>query len=185
MPSGSGQPFLVMPQRAALSKWLGGIFLTAGLLFLVLCFALAVPAWESLQWPSVPGQIVGHRFHSVYRFKGSGAALAVRYRYEVEGQRYEGDVFSHASATITVPAASEEAALRDYLRDPAFRAYQRGMAVEVFHHPEDPSRAVLKRGIGWLHGLLAGAGVFFLALGVLQIRELKRSPSDANAPSGN
>ncbi len=99
----------------------------------------------------------------------------VRYEYEVEGQRFEGNRL----AIVTPRRGNRAAADRDL---DAFRA---GTTVTVYYDPEAPATSVLRRGVlvcGTVREVVMGLG--FLAGGTLAAWMLfkLRAPGSWNSP---
>jgi hypothetical protein len=116
-------------QSAALA-----LVLMAGLLFAVARFSMRRLA-ASTHWPTVPGIVLesavattsnGHR--QLYR-------PVVRYRYEVDGQRYEGSRIGWGAL----------AGFRKFTRARRLLdGYRPGGTIAVYHDPQRPSLAVLQ-----------------------------------------
>ena len=112
-------------------------------------------AYQSLEWPEAPGEILSSGVRSeTSSSSGSRASTtyhaAVEYRYEVGGRWLEGDRISYGAYGTG-----------EHDRAAAIAAnYPVGARVTVYYQPEDPTESVLEPGA---HGL----PWFFLAMGLL------------------
>jgi hypothetical protein len=95
----------------------------------------AAQAHASLSWPTVPGKV--ERSGSERRYGGYGTAfyrLTLAYRYEVDGQEYEGDKAQFGPPRVTNQELIETLADR----------YPAGKEVTVHYNPDAPEIAVLE-----------------------------------------
>jgi len=171
------------PPTPAVQKLIYRILLAGGLMLLALGVTLLIPGLKTRSWPTATGIIIGHRVESVYSFKRSRPAVAVRYSYEVDGTRYRSETFSNSSKTLTAPAANPEEAVKAYRTDPAFSGYQKGKSVPVYYDPADPGNAVLKRGIGYIEVGLLLLGIFLVGSALSERRHVNKLEAAKSVPS--
>ncbi len=98
---------------------------------------------QSNDWPQVEGTIVDHRVVPIDR-EGVGNRYGVKliYQYEVEGQQYTGSQIDVAGTEIVFHGElSQELQIRSE------EQYPKGDPIEIFHHPTQPAKAILVRGI--------------------------------------
>ena len=95
-----------------------------------------VQAKRSASWPTVRGEIESCKLHSRRSSKGSSYACEAKYRYEVDGNSYQGDriAFGYNSTNYKEPHKQIE------------RHLKKGRYVQVHFNPNDPSQSVLSTG---------------------------------------
>lgn len=133
-------------------------------------------------WPSVPGRVTGSR-------RTDGENVVVEYHYKVDGVWHDGDVL-HAGQSVDSRAENRMLT----------RKYPVGAEVPVYYDPDDPSTAVLIRGlpprrarttvtfslVAMVTGLfLVAAGIAHLAAERPQsVTRVKTAIADLDAPKG-
>ena len=126
---------------------------------------IVIQARGSHDWPSVEGQLLraqvggngAHGFHA-----------DVSYRYEVNGQIYNGQ---------RVRTSDGEYKIRDGAKQ-AIRGLIAGQRITVYYDPHDPSESVLEPGAGYQEYTLLGVPVILLVMGAgLLIRLRRTQPS--------
>ncbi|MEZ6187459.1 MAG: DUF3592 domain-containing protein [Planctomycetota bacterium] len=146
------------PQKVPLCLPLfGGLLAVFGVGFLLYAVMDRGRARASVDWPSVPGRILvseveeaGHDIPRTY-------APNVRYRYEVEGQTYEGDTLAFADNINRD---------EDYVLA-RIAPYPVGSQADVHYDPAHPETSVLEPGVRQGSGILLIVGPFFALVGVL------------------
>jgi hypothetical protein len=91
-------------------------------------------ARASVAWPSVPGKVEQSRIETRQSATGTLYRLALIYRYEVEGQEYEGDTVQFGPRRVTD---------QDFIKGLAAK-YPSGAPATVHYHPDAPGDAVLE-----------------------------------------
>lgn len=113
-------------------------------------------------WVKTSGEIQTLKLGRRYRASGidgeSGVGVTIRYTYQVDGQRYEGDSLYAASEKLDGFVNEERAAMLQ-------RHYHSGTLITVYYNPHQPGEAVL--GLDWMKPytvleFVLGGGVFFL-----------------------
>src|SRR5262245_42495221 len=90
---------------------------------------------DSRLWPTVPGTVIESTVAAASNGKRQLYSPVLRYRYEVDGQRYEGRRIGWGAAT----------GFRKFTRARRLLdGYRPGSPVAVYHDPRRPSLAVLK-----------------------------------------
>ena len=174
------------PTRIAGLLFLWGV---GGIATLIGLGGVLVTVWNinqdraSESWPEVAGEIITSRIGSSTSHTSGGAnkmsssdtdySVEVRYRYEVEGQSYEGHRLRFRSNSYDRRSDAEKEQ----------RQFPEGKRVLVYYHPEKPGRSVLVRGTKGNWGQLIGlsicllAGLIFL---FLAIRSTMRKPDEGD-----
>lgn len=126
---------------------LGALFLGLGV------FGNAM-SYRTSRWPAAGGVVIESRVAPVGR-SGPDEAV-VRYRYTVNGQRFEGDRIGYVR-----PRSQSQA--RQFVDD-----HPVGSDVTVFYDAAHPERAVLIRGVNAFGLIATGAGVALLIAGFVR-----------------
>jgi hypothetical protein len=124
------------------------IFAVAGLACIVWGGVEVFSAWQTRNWPVVPGRVTRSSVRTDRSSKD--ASYLIEYRYEVDGKEYTGSRVAYGAGNS---GTSEK--IREFHRRFPIRT-----KVTVFHDPSNPASAVLEPRVGML-------GVFFLGFGVL------------------
>jgi hypothetical protein len=119
----------------------------AALCFLILIACQVYGLWRahrqaaaSRGWPAAEGEIIACELERRSIEDDSADecfAAAVRYRYQVNGQNYEGDAISVGGPAVTTRALAEKTADR----------YPVGRRLRVYYDPRHPASALLEKGI--------------------------------------
>ena len=119
----------------------------AALCFLILIGCQVYGLWRARQqtaasraWPAADGEIIAcelERRSIEDDSADESFAAAVRYRYQVSGQNFEGDAISVGGPNVTARALAEKIADR----------YPVGRRLRVFFDPRNPASAVLEKGV--------------------------------------
>ena len=119
----------------------------AAVCFLILIGCQFYGLWRARQqtaanraWPAADGEIIAcdlERRSIEDDSAEESFAAAVRYRYQIAGQNYEGDAISTGGPTVTARALAETIADR----------YPVGRRLRVFYDPRNPASAVLEKGV--------------------------------------
>jgi hypothetical protein len=152
----SGQPQTIV-------GWIfGGGFTFLGLLFLIIGGFEFRQGLKANDWPAAAGGIVESK---VTATPGTDHdyTVNVRYSYEVDGQKFEGDRLRYGNESHKWASAKEEQAL-----------YPPGKAVQVYYDPKTPSQSVLIKGIG-LSWLAMALGLMALVIGLVVMFHLARA----------
>lgn len=134
----------------------GAIFAGAGLLF----FAFLGPRlvgrwWAARSFVETPCTVLSSSVKTVPGSEGDMYAVDVRYAYTFQGRRYVSDRYDFSAFSSNDRAGEQKAADR----------YPAGSEAVCYVNPNDPSEALLKRGLGiWV--LAAGFPLVFVAVGV-------------------
>jgi len=125
--------------------------LLTGTALLALAYWLRSRSQRCLQWPTVIGLILESRVDDT---RLDLMKPIMRYRYEVDGQTYEGFRVSFSGYGVS-RSAMEKLIL----------PYPKGNSVKVYFNPKDPSLSVLNntQPSDWLYWLAFGIGFLFLA----------------------
>jgi hypothetical protein len=149
----------------------GGGFTFVGLLFVMIGGFEFRQGLLTSDWPTAAGKIIESKVSgsSGRRSPGSRSTdwdytVDIRYSYEVDGQKFEGDRLrygneSHNSWT----SAKDEQSL-----------YPPGKAVQVYYDPTTPNRSVLIKGIG-LSWLAMALGLMALVIGLVVMLHMARA----------
>lgn len=151
-------------QPQTIIGWIfGGGFTFLGLLFVMIGGFEFRQGLKTNGWPAAAGGIVESK---VTATPGTDHdyTVDVRYSYEVDGQKFEGDKLrygneSHDSRT----SAMEEQSL-----------FAPGKEVQVYYDPKTPSRSVLIKGIG-LSWVMMALGLMALVIGLVVMLHMVRS----------
>ena len=144
-------------------------FMFIGLVFLLLGGYELLQGWKTKDWPAAPGKILSSQVqsgnsnsHGPARTTGTGSrrrySVDVRYRYEVDGQKFEGSRLRFGNVSYKKRSKAQKETDR----------FLPGKEVEVFYDPANPQSSVLIKGSGlsWLAVGLGGT-MFILGLVVL------------------
>jgi hypothetical protein len=91
-------------------------------------------ARASEAWPTVPGVVETSKVEQRLTKSGIFYKLALSYRYDVDGNGYEGDTAQFGPRRVTAQELIEELAQK----------YPAGQKVTVHYDPDDPATAVLE-----------------------------------------
>jgi hypothetical protein len=91
-------------------------------------------ARASMAWPTVPGVVETSKVEERWSKSGTFYKLALSYRYDVDGNSYEGDTVEFGPARVTAQELIEGLAQK----------YPAGQKVTVHYDPDDPATAVLE-----------------------------------------
>ena len=151
----------------------GGVFILGGLVFLVGTSWFALRLEASRTWPQVPAQVVSSELG--FRVDSDNDRFVdpvVTYRYDIDGETYNGDRVSFGSGDASWSQSR-------------VNAYPVDRSINVRVNPNDPTDAVIEPGgRGWerflpLGGLVPlGVGVSIILSGRRRLRnpELMRGP---------
>lgn len=102
-----------------------------------------IQGMESVGWPTVTGWLVQWEVKpAIGPFAGRLCRVTARYRYDLDGERYDGDLLTFG------PNLLPKGTALDRVR----RLYRSDMQVTVHHAPDDPSLAVLETGDAFAAG---------------------------------
>ena len=140
-------------------KWMLRIFLSIGVIFIVIGAYLFLQDWETLSWKETEGVVNESRvLHlGVRRYVAS-----VEYRYVVDGEMMQGTVVESGP---DIPTYSSAAPPRRVVA-----RYPVGKKVIVYFDPQDPSKAILEPGLS--RGSLL---IFILGMGFVGISLIVRN----------
>jgi hypothetical protein len=151
----------------------GGSFAFLGLLFVIIGGFEYRQGLKTNDWPAAAGRIVeskivekkvdGSSGRRRSRISDRDYTVDVRYSYEVEGQKFEGDRLRYGNESHDSRAsAMEEQSL-----------FAPGKEVQVYYDPKTPSQSVLIKGIGlsWLGMVL---GLMALVIGLVVMFHMAR-----------
>lgn len=157
----------------------GGSFTLLGLLFLMIGGFELRQGLKTNDWPAAAGRIVESKIveSKIVERKVDGSSgrrrtrssdrdytVDVRYSYEVEGQKFEGDRLRYGNDSHDSRAsAMEEQSL-----------FASGKEVQVYYDPKTPSQSVLIKGIG-LSWLGMALGLMALVIGLVVMFHMVRS----------
>ena len=143
-------------------------FMFIGLVFLLLGGYQLLQGLTTKDWPAAPGKILSSKVQSgtsnsrgpARTTTGSSKrySVDVRYRYELDGQEFEGDRLRFGNVSYKSRSKAQKVMNR----------YPRGKEVEVFYDPENPQSSVLIKGIG-LSWLAVGLGAAMFLLGLVML----------------
>lgn len=153
----SGQPQTII-------GWIfGGGFTFLGLLFVMIGGFEFRQGLKANDWPAAAGKIVESK---VTATPGTDHdyTVDVRYSYEVDGQKFEGDKLRFGNESHDSRASAMEEQL----------LYPPGKAVQVHYDPTTPSRSVLIRGIG-LSWVMMALGLMAFVIGLVVMFHMVRS----------
>ncbi|MCH8474337.1 MAG: DUF3592 domain-containing protein [Opitutales bacterium] len=124
---------------------------------------------ESLNWPSVEGQVLSSKIVESRSSSSSGGSSTsyradVTYRYTVDGSSYTGDRIQASSVS-----SSNHSRARAMTRK-----YPEGKTVEVFYNPDRPYRSLLEPGKSLGALLTSGFGGLFATFGLVMVLFLPR-----------
>ncbi len=157
----------------------GGSFTLLGLLFVIIGGFEYRQGLKTNDWPAAAGRIVESKIveSKIVERKVDGSSgrrrtrssdrdytVDVRYSYEVEGQKFEGDRLRYGNESHDSRAsAMEEQSL-----------FASGKEVQVYYDPKTPSQSVLIKGIG-LSWLGMALGLMALVIGLVVMFHMVRS----------
>ena len=129
----------------------------------VMTYALLIAPWqrarEAASWPAVEATVLESRVDSVRGSDSTTYRPEIVYRYEVDGEPFESNVYDAHGAGFSNSDRSRAFE--------AVKANPAGATVTAYVDPADPSRAMLDRewsgGLMWLLVLLPAMGLLGLA----------------------
>ncbi len=126
------------------------IFFLVGVLDILFAFGLK---WfcSRTDWPLVEGTVTAV---DVLK-KGTNYVPIVEYEYMVRGETFQGSRIS-----VLNPTFSNEKSAQDFCRN-----YPVGETVHVYHHPQEPKKAVLNPNIPPMFYPMVVSGVVFIMIG--------------------
>lgn len=152
----------------------GGGFTFLGLLFVIIGGFEFRQGLRTNDWPAAAGRIVeskiverkvdGSSGRRRTRSSDRDYTVDVRYSYEVEGQKFEGDRLRYGNESHDSRASANDEQL----------LYPQGKAVQVYYDPKTPSQSVLIKGIG-LSWLAMALGLMALVIGLVVIFRMARA----------
>jgi hypothetical protein len=157
----------------------GGGFTLLGLLFVMIGGFEFRQGLRTNDWPAAAGKIIESKVSgsSGRRSPGSRSTnwdytVDVRYSYEVDGQKFEGDRlrYGNESHDSWISAKDEQS------------LYPPGKAVQVYYDPKTPNRSVLIKGIG-LSWLGMALGLMALVIGLVVMFRMARARAGKSSSS--
>ena len=107
----------------------------------------------SRHWVSTAGEVLSSRIEESSGYEGDTVFRPViEYRYQVDGQHYEGDRLCFGSESVS-----------------AVERYSPGSTVAVYYDPVRPGNAVLEPGPRWDNLLLIVIGGVFTVFGLTSL----------------
>jgi len=154
-------------EMPAAFRWIFCIgFMFVGLVFFVLGGYQLLQGLKTKDWPAAPGKILSSKVQSGIRnshgpvrttgTSGRRYSVDVRYRYEVDGQEFEGSRLRNGSVSYNSRSKAQKVKNR----------YPPGKELEVFYDQRNPQSSVLVKGIG-LSWLAIGLGAIAFTLGLV------------------
>lgn len=172
-------------QQGVVIALFGLVFFAAGLAILLTQTLPPLLRYAgATAWPTVPATIVESRVESEWLGGGSPPSREVhktklRYRYEVDGVGYEGDVFRPMDVVYHHD---------DYARNSAAR-YAKGTTFDLHVKPGDPATSIVDPALGparFLYVCFPTAfsllGLFFVFLGVRRFRHPETAAREERDP---
>ncbi len=123
---------------------------------LLLSVSGGLDLWRGLsshRWPATRGRVVGHLMGTGSHLSALDDAIAVIYEYRVGNLDYRSQRFDYAGRNPWTRASA------------VMRLYPVGHLITVLYDPSNPSRAVLRPGVGAWNYFPVLAGVPLLAIG--------------------
>lgn len=148
-------------QKAVFFWIIGGGFTFLGLLSFTLGGFVTLRGMRTNQWPATTGRIIESKVNESPG-KGRKYVVSVRYAYEVDGQKFEGNSMGYGTKDYSRSRARKELSL-----------FPMGKEVQVYYDPAAPSQCVLFKGIG-LSWLAITIGLIQLVIGLLVIFHMAR-----------
>ena len=152
----------------------GGGLTLLGLLFVIIGGFEFRQGLKTNDWPAAAGRIVeskiverkvdGSSGRRRTRSSDRDYTVDVRYSYEVEGQKFEGDRLRYGNESHDSRASAMEEQSR----------FAPGKEVQVHYDPKTPSQSVLIKGIG-LSWLGMALGLMALVIGLVVIFHMARA----------
>jgi hypothetical protein len=151
-------------------RYVGLIFILAGLSFFYFLTGELRSIWECRNWPTVPGMIMSSKVVETDRMetntlpnrKGMVSRFVylptIAYNYTVEGRKYR-------SNKVFLWMDAEDFHKPENAREIVDR-YPVGKEVTVYYNPENIGEAVLETKIRFTHIVFPGIGILFILLGV-------------------
>ena len=148
-----GLPFFAMGLGFC---WLGGI-------------SPILESREALSWEEVPCKITDSFVESHSSSDGTTYSVEIRYSYEWNERKYDGDQYTFGNMSSSGKASKKEIVSK----------YPKGSMATCLVNPIDPSDSVITREVGWLpYGIIAFSSIFIAVGAGLIITGLrKKKPS--------
>ena len=131
-----------------------GVFLLAGLGFLMIFLVPAVRVVQAFSWQAVPCEIVSSSVASHPGDDSTTYSVEVTYRYRVDGRDYTGDRYRFLGGSSGGSEGKQE----------VVDSLSPGTTTTCWVDPDDPAEAVLDRGLQWEY-LFALIPLIFVAVG--------------------
>lgn len=145
-----------------------------GLLFLIIGGFEFRQGLKTNDWPGATGKIVeskvsrsSGRREPRSRSTDRDYTVDVRYSYEVDGQKFEGDRLRRVNQSHKWSSAKKEQSL-----------FPPGKEVQVYYDPKTPSQSVLIKGIG-LSWMMMALGLMALVIGLVVMFHMARARAGA------
>ena len=114
-------------------------------------------AWQMSDWVPVEARLVSGGYETSSGDDSDTYEAYAEYRYEFQGRRFTADRVGISSGGDNIGDYQQE--IGNNLRS----AHARGESILVFVNPENPSQAVIDRGVRW--GLLGFKSIFVIVFG--------------------
>jgi len=132
-----------------------GVFAVGGLAMLLGFIGPRALDWVAMRgWVETPAEVIWSRVRSHSGDDGTTYSVDIFYRYEFDGEEHRSNRWSVIGGSSSGRGAKRE----------VVAAHPPGTALSCWVDPEEPWRAVVKRGIGWW-GLMILFPLPFLAVG--------------------
>jgi hypothetical protein len=116
-------------------------------------------AKASESWPTVQGQVIKSELESHHDKKKTTYSALVIYKFEADGEDYEGD-----EVWFGQYSSSDRSAMQKLVKE-----YPVGKDVTVYYSPDDPTQAVLQPGAFTSSYMVYGIGLLFFGIGCLLV----------------
>ncbi len=161
-------------QQSVVGWIFGGGFTLIGLLFLVIGAFQLRQGLKTNDWPVTAGRIIESKIVEE-NVSGSSArrrthsfdrkyTINVRYSYEMNGQKFEGDRLRYGNKSYRSWASAKDEQL----------LFLPGKEVQVYYDPTTPHQSVLIKGIG-LSWLALALGLMALVIGLVVMFHMVRA----------
>ena len=155
-----------------LGPWYYVVVFIAGYGMLVGGFYLVAKEHVSKHWPTTQGRIIASKVVAVQSFdSGDEPVPNVRYKYSVDGHKFQGDKisltskspFSWKSVTKTLRETQSYSSAEKIIK-----RYPIGSKVLVYYNPRNPKESVLQLGVeSWIVFFFFFVSAVFIGLGLL------------------